>query len=157
MNLTADQITLLLPPRTRVYARQHQQQRAGSGRGRAGVPSLAVWFAEWLMAVSRAICTAAKAPVTFARGRAAIKETGGSVARIALQTHCQKRQRSSPATSHARSPATHTEEARISTRPSVSLNSLHLHICLIHCLQNGDARKRKGFCRSPFKCYAEHF
>ncbi|KAM7382531.1 hypothetical protein PAMP_002258 [Pampus punctatissimus] len=59
------------------------------------MPSLAVWFAEWVMAVSRAICTGAKAPVTFARGRAAIKETGGSVARIALQTHCQKqRQRS---------------------------------------------------------------
>lgn len=80
----------------RTYAKQHQQQGAGSGRGRAGVPSLAVWFAECLMAVSRAICTGAKAPVTFARGRAAIKETGGSVARIALQTHCQKQERSSP-------------------------------------------------------------
>ncbi|KAK5892749.1 hypothetical protein CesoFtcFv8_013101 [Champsocephalus esox] len=66
------------------------------GRGRAGAPSLVVWFAEWVMAVSRAICTGAKAPVTFARGRAAIKETGGSVARIALQTLCQKQQRSSP-------------------------------------------------------------
>lgn len=66
------------------------------GRGRAGVPSLAVWFAEWVMAVSRAICTGAKAPVTFARGRAAIKETGGGVARIAVHTHCQKQQRSSP-------------------------------------------------------------
>jgi len=68
----------------------------GTGRGRAGVPSLAVWFAEWVMAVSRAICTGAKAPVTFARGCAAIKETGGSVARIGLQTHCQKQQQSSP-------------------------------------------------------------
>lgn len=28
--------------------------------------------------MSRAICTGAKAPVTFARGRGAIKETGGS-------------------------------------------------------------------------------
>lgn len=52
-----------------------------------------VWFADWVMAVSRAICTGAKAPVTFARGRAAIKETGG---RIALQARCQEQQRSSP-------------------------------------------------------------
>lgn len=56
-------------------------------------PSPMVWFADWVMAVSRAICTGAKAPVTFARGRAAIKETGG---RIALQTRCQEQQRSSP-------------------------------------------------------------
>lgn len=38
----------------------------------------------------------AKALVTFARERAAIKETGGSVARIAPQTHCQKQKQSSP-------------------------------------------------------------
>lgn len=43
--------------------------------GRA--PSPVVWIAGRVMTVSRAICTSAKAPVTFARGRGAIKETGG--------------------------------------------------------------------------------
>lgn len=52
-----------------------------------------VWFAVWVMAVSRAICTGAKAPVTFARGRATIKETGGGTA---PQTRCQEQKRSSP-------------------------------------------------------------
>lgn len=89
-----DQMKLLPSSRTHICG------AASAARGGLGGPSLAVWFAEWVMAVSRAICTGAKAPVTFARGRAAIKETGGSMARIVVQSHCQEQQRSSlpPAT-----------------------------------------------------------
>lgn len=68
--------------------------RSTDSRGRVRrSPSPTVWFAGRVMAVSRAICTGARAPVTFARGRAAIKETGGGAA---LQTRCQEQQRSRP-------------------------------------------------------------
>lgn len=102
----------------------------GSGRGRAGVPSLAVWFAEWVMAVSRAICTGAKAPVTFARGRAAIKETGGS-GQDSTADSLSEAAAIKPRTSHARSPTT-LQQGREELHPSVLLISQYLRIRLVY-------------------------
>lgn len=105
----------LLLPRTSTHratpATEEEEGGRGDGQG-IGVPSLAVWFAEWVMPVSRAICTHAKAPVTFARARAAIKTTGGSTARKRPQSQLSQATAINTATSHPGSPPTHREDEK---------------------------------------------
>lgn len=103
------------------------------------------------MAVSRAICTGAKAPVTFARGRAAIKETGGSVARIALQTHCHKQQRSSspPATPDQQQHTPRKQELASKCITDLPIPT-HTVNTLLHTKRDLKyAKYHKGFVKAP--------